>query len=113
MKLQMVVLLSILLLSGCKTFDKYDKGMILAMYMVSAVDYYQTEQILDDPNLAESNRSINSNEDAALVIFGSATAIVAVAYFLPNEWRKHMLGLYTGYNTKVVIDNQKLLTAYE
>jgi hypothetical protein len=109
----MGLILLLLINVGCKTLDKHDKGLIIALYALCVVDYYQTDQILDEPFIGEDNHNISNRQDAAIVIFGGATAVVAVASLLPSDWRKYVLGLYTGYRTNVVFENQELLKAYE
>lgn len=105
MKKISIMLILMLVLSSCKTFDKGDWAMVTLIYATSAGDYYQTVDILDDPTMKELNPNINNDTDAMLFIFGGATAAIAIAALCENDLRKTLLGLFAGIKVQTIARN--------
>ena len=105
----MRIVLIMLLLTSCAHLDTVDKTMMVTAAGLTAADYYQTQDMIDEPNLMEFNPVIGQDkEKAKVVIISGGALVVTAAYFLPDKWRKVLLAYYIGERVAYVTHNERV-----
>lgn len=98
------------LLSGCATWNKTDRALLITSWMATGADIYYTERALDESGNHECNPFLGKHpSDTKLITFAltSQVAITVLAHIMP-EWRTWLLGGKTVLNTGCAINNSRL-----
>jgi hypothetical protein len=102
-----VIVLSMVLLTGCANFDKKDKKLIGLGLSMTVVDMYQTKRIFDDEaRFYEFNPLIRSKGDIIPVTVASNVIVIGCCSVIKSDkWRKRILKYWIGIKGAAITNN--------
>ncbi len=98
-----LILILFIFLSGCTGWAKETKFTYGLMMTATSIDLAQTLEAVDDDRFYEANQMANGQVIEYVIITNAA--ILVVAQFLPDDWRKILFAGKAGVNAANVWHN--------
>lgn len=109
----MIRFLLLTCLVGCANYSTADKVVTGTFVASIAVDWYQTNEALDNcDSYYEANPILGKcgEKVPTYIYFPVTTALILTgSHFLPQKWRSAALGLITGFQANTVYHNFKIM----